>query len=117
MERFPTGDEWDIGECEDLVDWSKELRTLDPSKELRAIVVSLRSLSAQILHISTPVEFDGETSDDGEIEISKVEPAPNTGTIRVKSRATVPVRAADLPEKFPNDPKVNDYLLSIGTSY
>jgi hypothetical protein len=107
MGRFPKGG-WDIADCEDLTTWSKELQTLDPSKELRQIVVSLLSLAAQILDIATPVEMDAELSDEEEVP-----PLPTTdksaGTIRVKGRAAVPVRADELPETIENIPSVRPY--------
>jgi hypothetical protein len=111
MNDFPSGC-WDMSECEDIGDWTREFSNIDPSKSLRQICLSLKTLSALILSISEPLEPDEEGSEDGaESEDDEVEAvkAEDRTSIRVKRKPAAPVPVESTPALVPVDPKARRF--------
>ena len=109
MTNYPPGG-WDLDDCKDVADWAKMIRTLEPSKSSRQLLLDLKTLSAKITAISEPIEFDDEASEHKE-EASEKEAPPVKyekvpSQIRIKPRAIVPVRSDESGDIVTLDPKV-----------
>jgi hypothetical protein len=125
MASFPPGG-WSIDGIEDVVDWAKEFRQLEPTKSLRQIDLELRKLSAEIAAVTQPLEMDDYSSlsegghhigddkvdddDDDELPIAPVaKDEKGKGSIRVSRKAAAPARGKKQPDAVVIDPPVRSY--------
>jgi hypothetical protein len=105
MGKFPPGG-WDFNGIDDFGDWANTLReALEPNKTVRTIILTLKSMSAELAKVSVPLEMDDYETDDEDCE----DVGKGKGTIRVQRRTSapfVPARADALPDYIAYEPKV-----------
>lgn len=117
MTRFPPGC-WDLADRGTFTDWANELKTLEPSKSLRAIVSLLYRLQLDFEQLTSPLEFDDYPSDDeapNDVPAPHDPSPPTSSTILSKPRRKA-ARPAEI-ETAINDPKVSGTCDSLPLIY
>jgi hypothetical protein len=89
MGNFPPGG-WDLEDCEDFGDWSKEIASVPKSKTLREVVVGLRELSLKLVRVCEPIQFDDEHEEENPPHEPAIvpDPTPALRSGRARPKAT-----------------------------
>jgi hypothetical protein len=112
MKMFPAGG-WDVEEFEDPGDWVKEIKTLEPTKSLREIVISFKELSTVITKVTEPEEFEEE----GESEVDDADPSASLPAKEERSAGTIHVSGGRSKQFVAQNPKVRLVFSIFFVSY